>query len=140
MLHYSDDIIYYIIDYLYNTEDKLNLKKTCKYFNKYIRQFSLAKKLLVNKLTLYSNILNCVNIDCYYDTMEIYENIYHYDYQRYIHFHQNALNKTYITINNQKYIIDSPYCCECLKKYILIRDRQNVYDHLSINYIYINYM
>ena len=76
---------------------------------------------------LYGTFLNykstemCINIDCYDETWDIYEDVYNYGYRYYIHSHQLSLNKTIITINGKQYNIHTPYCCECFKKYVEVR-------------------
>ena len=109
------DLILYIKEYFYDYTDLLNLKNTCKDMDKLITDFSLKKLILYGKFTNYKHIKLCINIDCYYDTQDIYEDVYYHGYRRYIHSHQDSLNKTIITINNKRYNIFTPYCCECFK-------------------------
>ena len=119
----SDDIITHMI--LYCIKDSLslmNFRKTCKLINKKITNFEIKKKLLFN----FNNRDLCINIDCYYDTFEVFKEIHHYYDRRYMHTKQKALNTSIIIINNKKFTIKSHYCCECFKKYILISDRKNV--------------
>ena len=119
------DIIDIIIKkYLNYRKCLINFKTTCKYIDQSISQFYLKKMLLKYKLSFYIPTEMCVNIDCYDETWDIYEDIYHHGSRRYIHSHQLALNNCVININLKKYNISTPYCCECYKKYVLIGDRK----------------
>ena len=133
------DIICYIKEYFYDYDDLLNLKIACKYFDKLITSFSLGKLMLYGKFLNYKDTEMCANIDCYDDTCDIYENIYHFGYRRYIHSHQYASNKSFISINKHLYIIDTPYCRECFKKYVLIGDKKNIINNLIIDEVNIEY-
>ena len=95
--------------------------------------------MLYGKFLNYKPTEMCINIDCYYDTWDIYEDIYHYGYRRYIHSHQCALNKTTITINNKQYNTHTPYCSECFMKYVLIGDKKNVRHNLIMDEVNIEY-
>ena len=134
-----DDIVRHIQTYYNDYEDLLNLKKTGKYFDKLITSFALGKLMLYGIFSNYNSTIACVNIDCYYDTWNIYEDVYHAGYRRYIHSHQSALNKAEATINNIRYNICTPYCCECFKQYVLIGDKQNVTDNLIMEEVNIEY-
>ena len=125
--------------YVYDFEDLLHLKITCKNFNELITSFSIRKLMLHGKLPTYKPAEYCINIDCYDDTCDIYEDVYHYGYRCYIHTHQLALNKTNITINKKQHTIHTPYCAECFKKHILIGDKQNVTDNLIMDEVNIDY-
>lgn len=141
MNNLPEDMLLYIKENCYNSNGLLNLKKTNKQFNKLITRFSIQKKICSN---LYKNFVNkdiniCVNTNCYYDTWDLYEDIYHYGYRRYIHHHQYALNNTTIFINKKEYHIFSPYCSECLKNYVFIGDNKNVINNLTMNQVNIEY-
>ena len=69
--------------------------------------------MLYGKLINYKPIEMCINIDCYDDTCDIYDDVYHDGYRRYIHSHQHPLNNNIITINYKLYNIHTPYYCEC---------------------------
>ena len=134
-----EDMILYIKENLYDYSDLLNLKKTNKQFDKLVTRFSIIKLMLYGKILNYKHIEMCINFDCFWDTIDIYENIYHYGYRRYLHYHQYALNQTNIIINNKQYDICSPYCTECLKQYILIGDKKNVINNLIMDQVKIEY-
>ena len=138
MNYIPDDIILYIKELIYYPKDLLNFKITCKSYEKMITTFSLSKLMIQGKIN-YKPIEMCINIDCYDDTCDIYENVYNYGYRRYIHYHQYALNKTIITINKNKYKIFTPYCCECFTQYVLIGDKKNVTRNLIIDKVNIEY-
>ena len=136
----SDDMIRHIIKQVDDCVDLLNLKTTCKSFDMMISSFALGK-LMVNKKTFnYKPTLMCKNIDCYYDTWDLYEEVYNYGYRRYIHMHQYALNKTHMTINNKSYDTHSPYCSECFKQFIIIGDKKNVKNNFMENIINIEWI
>tara|TARA_B110001452_G_scaffold18458_1_gene14989 strand:- start:1030 stop:1449 length:420 start_codon:yes stop_codon:yes gene_type:complete len=133
------DIIWYINEYLYDYEDLLNLKITCKSFDKMITAFSLGKLMLAGKFINYKPIEMCINIDCYDDTWDIYEDVYHAGYRHYIHSHQPSLNQTNMIVNRKQYKMFSPYCSECFMKYVLIGDKKNVTHNLIMDQVNIEY-
>ena len=128
-----------MINHLNDYEDLLNLKISCKYFDKLITQFSIGKLMLYGKFTNYKPTEMCINIDCYDETLDIYEDVYHQGYRYYIHSHQWALNKNTITINNKQYNIHTPYCSECFTKYVLIGDKPFVRHNLIMDQVNIEY-
>ena len=120
MYYLPEDVISYIKNHIYDYDDLLNLKNSCSYFNSLISRSSLTKLILKNKILFYKPINLCININCYDDTIDIFEDVYYVGYSRYIHTHQPALNTNVLSINNRQYKITTPYCCECFKQYILI--------------------
>lgn len=138
MNNIPDDIILQLSKLILNPKDLLNFKITCKSYNKIITTFSLSKLIILGKIN-YKPIEMCINNDCYDDTSDIYENVYHYGYRRYIHFHQYALNQELITINKNKYKIFTPYCSECFTQYVLIGDKENFTRNLMIDKVNIEY-
>ena len=71
----------------------------------------------------------CVNKNCAEDTEDILEYVWNYGISRYIHHTQFALNKTTIIVNGKPYDVNTPYCCECLKRYVLVGDNKNASQH-----------
>lgn len=71
----------------------------------------------------------CVNKNCANDTEDIVEYVWNYGYSRYIHHTQFALNETTIVVNGNPYDVNTPYCCECFKKYVLVGDNTNASQH-----------
>ena len=124
MENIQHNIFSYIKHYICDYEDLLNLKNTCKYFDKMISCFSIRKMMLYGKFTNVLTIGMCINIDCYDDTCDIYEDVYHYGFWRYIHSHQLSLNHTTMIVNRKPYKIFSSYCSECFMKYVLIGDKK----------------
>lgn len=120
-----------------NSTDLLNLKLTCKHFNKSISSYSLAKCKLSPILNKYTYINRCINDNCFWETVDVYENKYNYYWRD--HFHLYALNKTFIHINNKKYITCSPYCHECFIKHVLIGDNRYVTRKFIENKVNITY-
>lgn len=140
LLFIPDDLIKYIANLL-TFPDLLLFKITCKSFNLLVSNFSLIKSKL-NQNNKYFNYLPykmCINNECYDETWGIYEDIYHFGYHRYTHFHQYSLNTSEIKINKKNYKINTPYCCECFKKYVLIGDKENVKNNLILNEVDIEY-
>jgi hypothetical protein len=134
-----DDTIWYIKKYLYDCEDLLNLKITCKSFDRLITSFSLGKLMLYGKFLNYRSTEMCANVDCYDETWDIYEDVYYFGSRRYMHCHQWSLNKTIITINDKQYYIHTPYCTECFIKYVLIGDKKDVNHNLIMDEVNIEY-
>ena len=104
----------------------LNLKMSCTYFNKVITIVSLSKEMINDKLSKLNDLNLCINIDCYDDTQDIYENRYYGYNNRYVHTHQPALNNAQIRINHKDYKVRTSYCVECFVKHVLIGDKTNV--------------
>lgn len=135
----SDDIICYIKKYICDYEDLLNLKITCKYFDKMVSRFSIQKLMLYGKFANYKPIEMCINIDCYDDTCDIFEDVYYYGYRRYIHSRQLSVNHTTMLVNRKPYKMFSSYCSECFMKYVLIGDKKNVKHNLMMDRVDIEY-
>jgi hypothetical protein len=136
------DIIMHIINIVKcDTKSLSNLKQTSITMNREITSFTVARQMLLTKLGRYEDLFKCVNVDCYEDTYDIFTYLHNYGYRRYIHKWQEALNKTTIVVNAKSYEIKHPYCCECLKKHVLVGTRENVihnYDLDSqVNIVYI---
>jgi len=105
------------------------LKTTCKALHKFISVFAIAKQMLVVKLGLFSFRKLCINVDCYEDTYDVFTFVHNYYYTRYLHSRQYALNATRIIVNAKYYNIKSHYCCECLKKFVLVGANSNVIEN-----------
>jgi len=99
-----------------------NLKMSCAYFNKVIRQFSLARELMRDTIDVYNHKLehyHCVNNNCQKDAEEFY-------LERFVSlYHAKALNIAPIRINHKYYKACSPYCNTCFIKHVLIGDNTN---------------
>jgi len=128
------DIIRHILYYVCgDTKSLINLKLTSMFMNGEITSFTLAKQMLLPKLERYEDVFKCVNVDCYEDTYEVFTYLHNYNYRRYIHKWQEALNETTIVVNYKSYKIKHPYCCECFKKHILIGARENVIENYDFD-------
>jgi len=101
--------------------------------NREITSFTLARQMLLTKLGHYEDLFRCVNVDCYEDTYDIFTYLHNYGYRRYIHTWQEAVNETTIVVNSKSYKIKHPYCCECLKKHILVGSRENVIHNYDLD-------
>lgn len=133
------DIINTIKKCIISHDSLKNFKSVCKYTNNLVSQFDLKKKVLERKLSCWKPKNYCINIDCYYDTDDIYEFVYNHGFRHYIHSHQWALNYHTININSKTSSVHTAYCCECFKKYVLIGDRKNVVDKLIQGVVNIEY-
>jgi hypothetical protein len=136
-----NDVNRLIIDYLFKDYKFLStLKTTCKSMYKTISVFAIAKLMLSTKLGLFSYRELCINPECYEDTYDVFTFIYNYYYTRYLHYRQYALNATCIIVNAKYYNIYSHYCCECLKKFVLVGSNSNVIENYQkseqVNIIY----
>ena len=125
-----NDVNRLIFDYLMKDYQFLStLKTTCKSMYKAISVFAIAKLMLSDKLSLFSFRELCINNDCYEDTYDVFTFIHNYYYTRYLHFRQYALNTTTIIVNAKRYNINSHYCCECFKKFVLVGSNSNVIEN-----------
>lgn len=126
--HLPSDIIEIIINTLTNYQDLISLKLSSSLLCKSISKFLISKHMLSSKLNVnvFSKRWLCINISCYDDTEDIFINVHNYYYRRYIHTWQVALNVAKVSINNKTYKINSHYCCECFKKYVLVGDNEKV--------------
>jgi hypothetical protein len=116
---------YLFKDYIFLSK----LKTTCKALHKFISVFAIAKLMLSEKLGLFSFRDLCINVDCYEDTYDVFTFVHNYYYSRYLHSRQYALNATRIIVNAKYYNIKSHYCCECLKKFVLVGANSNVIEN-----------
>jgi hypothetical protein len=133
-----NDILYTIIGFVKDDiKSLIYLKITSIAMNREITRFKIAKCMLSTKFDNYDELYLCVNSDCYEETYDIFTYLHNYGYRRYIHKWQEALNRTTIVVNKKKYNVNSPYCCECFKKHILVGSRENV-DQLFDNDIQVN--
>ena len=119
-----------ITSYLFKDHQFLaKLKTTCKSMYKAISVFAIAKLMLSEKLGLFSFRELCINIDCYEDSYDVFTFIHNYYYTRYLHSRQYALNSCVVIINAKYYNFKSHYCCECLKKFVLVGSNSNVIEN-----------
>ena len=133
-----NDVNRLIFDYLLKDYQFLSaLKTTCKLLYKEISVFAIAKLMLSEKLGLFSFRELCINPECYEDTYDVFTFIHNYYYTRYLHYRQYALNATTIIVNEKCYNINSHYCCECLKKFVLFGCNSNVIENYQ-NYEQVN--
>ena len=105
------------------------LKTTCKALHKFISVFAIAKLMLSEKQGLFSFRELCINPECYEDTYDVFTFIHNYYYTRYLHYRQYALNSTSIIVNAKFYNINSHYCCECFKKFVLVGSNSNAIEN-----------
>jgi hypothetical protein len=130
----NNDIITIIINYVKHYYYLVLLKRTCLSNYNSVSKLSIAKLMLSCRLGQFSQRTYCVNINCLEDTKEVFYKYYRNGYHSYVHIKQVALNKTILLINEKKYCLNTQYCSECLKKFVLVRDLKNV----RHNYKYID--
>ena len=126
MMMLPDELILLVQKNVNDHDTLTNLKMSCTYFNKVITQFSLARELIRDEIIYYKDLSLCINVNCYDDTQDIFEDYYFINSRKYIHSRQRALNNRQIKINQKNYQICSPYCSECFIKHVLIGDKTNV--------------
>ncbi len=130
----SDDIVIHIISYVKHSNYLVLLKRTCKANYNCVSHLSIAKLMLSYRLGKFLLKTFCVNINCCEDSKEVFYKHYRVGYGSYEHNKQFALNKTIALINEKKYCINTHYCSECLKKFVLVGDLRNVkhnYDYID---------
>jgi hypothetical protein len=130
----NDDVISIIISHVKHYYYLALLKRTSLRNYNSVSKLSIAKLLLSCRLSNFSPRTYCVNINCCEDTKEVFYKHYHNGYYSYDHIMQLALNKTILLINEKKYCLNTHYCGECLKKFVLVRDLRNVkhnYDYID---------
>ena len=144
------DIVGIISTNLNNFRDMYSLKLVCKDYNLCIDKFSLIKMKLCKNLLLENKkkLKKCANNNCCKETKEVF--LYEYAYYfkskdsgiTYIHYHQPAMNCDTIYINTKQYKIFSPYCCECLKENILVREipKNKIFQHYCEGFVDIDYL
>ncbi len=122
----GDDVVEIIISYIKHYNPLASLKMTCLRNYNHISRYSIAKLMLSSRLGLFSFRTLCINDNCYDDTYDVFKFVHNCYYGRYIHRRQNALNTSVIIINEKYYNINSHYCCECFKKFVLVGSNSNV--------------
>jgi len=130
----SDDVLLIIISYVKHYSYLALLKRTCLANYNYVSRLSIAKLMLSYRLGQFSPRTYCVNINCCEDSKEVFYKHYRVGCYCYEHNKQFALQKTIALINEKKYCINTHYCSECLKKFVLVGDLRNVkhnYDYID---------
>ena len=130
----GDDVVEIIISYVKHYNYLALLKRTCVRNNNHISRYSIAKLMLSSRLGLFGFRVVCINDDCYEDTYDVFKFVHNRYYSRYIHHKQNALNTSAIIINKKYYNINSHYCCECFKKFVLVGSNSNAIENYHNNY------
>jgi hypothetical protein len=129
-----DDVFQIIISHVKHYNYLALLKRTCLTNYNNVSKLSIAKLMLSSRLSQFNSRTFCININCFNDTKEVFYKHYRIGYDSYIHSKQLALKNTTLLINEKKYKLNTHYCSECLKKFVLVRDLRNV----KINYSYID--
>jgi len=129
-----DDVFQIIISHVKHYPYLALLKRTCLTNYNSVSKLSIAKLMLFSRLGQFSPRTFCININCCHDTGEVFYKHYRNGYDSYVHTKQFALKFTTLLINEKKYKLNTHYCGECLKKFVLVRDLRNV----KYNYSYID--
>jgi hypothetical protein len=130
----DNDVIAIIIGHVKHYSYLVSLKRTCKANYNSVSRLSIARLLLSYRLGQFSPRTFCININCADDTKAVFDKHYRNGYDSYVHIKQFALKQTTALINEKKYKINTHYCSECLKKFVLVGDLRNV----NHNYDYID--
>jgi hypothetical protein len=130
----NDDVICVIISHVKHYSYLALLKRTCLANYNSVSKLSIAKLMLSNRLSIFSPRTFCININCADDTKTAFDKHYRNGYDSYVHTKQFALKFTTLLLYEQKYKLNTHYCGECLKKFVLVRDLRNV----KHNYSYID--
>ena len=133
----GDDVVEIIIGYVKHYNSLASLKRTCLRTHNHISRYSIAKLMLSSRLGLFSFRELCINDNCYEDTYRVFKCHNRFN-SRYIHHRQNALNTSAIMVNEKYYNINSHYCCECFKKFVLVGSNEcatEVYHHINFQQV-----
>ena len=136
----SIDVISIIISHVKHYYYLALLKRTCLVNYNSVSKLSIAKLLLSSRLSQFSQRTYCANINCCQDTEDVCCRRYYNNCPGYEHVRQLALNKTIVVINDKKHGLNTHYCSECLKKFVLVRELRNVkhnykwIDEVNISY------
>ena len=144
------EIVILIIKKIDDLDTLLNTKISCQLYKTLVSDFIIKKVILSKKILNYKPYVKldywaypyslCINIDCWDDTVDVYEDIYNTNYPRYCHFVQEAVNNSTMTINNKNYPVNTPYCCECFTNFVLIGDSKKVKHNYKMNTINIDFL
>ena len=121
-----DDVLEIIISYIKHYNYLALLKRTCLSNYNSVSKLSIAKLMLSCRLGQFCPRTYCANINCCEDTEEVCCRRYYNNCPGYEHVRQLALNKTIVLINDKKHCLNTHYCSECLKKFVLVRELRNV--------------
>lgn len=136
----TDDIIKIIIGYVKHYNYLALLKRTCLSNYISVSKLSIAKLMLSSRLGQFCPRTYCANVDCCPDTEDVFYTHYRNHITGYEHIRQLALNKTIVLINDKKHCLNTHYCSECFKKFVLVGELKNVkhnydwIDELNISY------
>ena len=136
----ADDVIEIIIGYVKHYKYLALLKRTCLTTYNSVSKLSIAKLMLSSRLGLFSQRIYCANTTCCQDTEDVFYRHYRNHIAGYEHIRQLALNKTIVLINDKKHCLNTHYCSECFKKFVLVGELKNVkhnytwIDELNITY------
>ena len=136
----GDDVVEIIIGYVKHYNSLASLKMTCVRTHNHISRYSIAKLMLPKRLGLFSLRTYCANTNCCQDTEDVCCRRYYNNCPGYEHVKQLALNKTIVLINDKKHGLNTHYCSECFKKFVLVGELKNIkhnynwIDELNITY------
>ena len=82
--------------------------------------------MLPCSLGLFSLRTYCANTKCCQDTDDIFYKHYRNHSYGYEHVRQLALNKTTVVINLKRHKLNTHYCNECCKIFVLVGELKNV--------------
>ena len=126
------EIIAIIVDDLGKYEYYIGLNITCKSLSNLVSKFSLAREMMNMFFEKFVPIKReyCINPKCVKETKYAMLHIWEARSLTYEHTRrQAALNVTTMVVNGDEQLIRSPYCCECFKRHVLVRENNNVEHH-----------
>ena len=135
-----NDVVEIIIGYIKQYSYLALLKNTCLANYNCISRYSIAKLMLPGRLGEFSPRIYCANINCCQDSEDVFYRHYRNHITGYEHIKQLALNKTIVLINDKKHRLNTHYCSECFKKFVLVGELRNVkhnykwIDEVNISY------
>ena len=136
----GDDVVEIIIGYVKHYNSLASLKRTCLRNYNHISRYSIAKLMLPKRLGQFSLRTYCANTNCTKDSEDVFYRHYRNDSPGYEHVRQLALNKTIVLINYKRHELNTHYCGECFKYFVLVGELKNVkhnynwIDEVNISY------
>ena len=136
----GDDVVEIIISYIKHYNPLASLKMTCVRTHNHISRYSIAKLMLPGRLGLFSLRTYCANTNCTKTTDDVFYKHYRNHSYGYEHVRQLALNKTTVLINYKRHELNTHYCNECFKNFVLVGELKNVkhnynwIDEVNISY------
>ena len=140
------DVLQIIISHVKHYYYLALFKRTCLTNYNCVSRLSISKLMLSSRLGQFSQRIYCINTNCCQDSENVFYIHYFNNNDGYVHIRQLALNKTIVLINDKKHSLNTHYCSECLKKFVLVGELNNVkhnykwIDEVNITYTRCKYI